>query len=59
MKEATGETNMTLVTIVAIGAVLVFATTFLPKILESIGDSWTDSTDNEITVNEFNPNQNG
>ena len=35
MKEATGETNMTLVTIVAIGAVLVFATTFLPKILEN------------------------
>ena len=32
MKEATGELNMTLVTIIAIAAVLTFVTTFLPKI---------------------------
>ena len=33
MKEATGELNMTLVTIIAIAAVLAFVTMFLPKIL--------------------------
>lgn len=43
MKEATGELNMTLVTIIAIAAVLTFVTAFLPNILDSIGSSWDDA----------------
>ena len=43
MKEATGELNMTLVTIIAIAAVLTFVTAFLPNILDSIGQSWDDA----------------
>ncbi len=43
MKEATGELNMTLVTIIAIAAVLTFVTAFLPNILDSIGGMWDDS----------------
>ena len=43
MKEATGELNMTLVTIIAIAAVLTFVTAFLPNILDSIGQRWDDA----------------
>ena len=43
MKEATGELNMTLVTIIAIAAVLAFVTFFLPNILNSVGDKWNDA----------------
>lgn len=50
MKEATGELNMTLVTIIAIAAVLAFVTMFLPDILSGIGDRWDDSKDNRIEV---------
>ena len=51
MKEATGELNMTLVTIIAIAAVLTFVTMFLPNILNGISDKWNDSTDQNIDVN--------
>lgn len=44
MKEASGELNMTLVTIIAIGAILLFATTFVPAILKNIGSSWDEKT---------------
>jgi len=40
MKEATGELNMTLVTVIAIAAILLFVTTFVPDILESIEGKW-------------------
>ena len=40
MKEASGELNMTIVTVVAIAAILTFATIFVPKILNSISDKW-------------------
>ena len=43
MKEATGELNMTLVTIIAVAAVLAFVTFFLPGILNNIGDKWDDA----------------
>ncbi len=43
MKEATGELNMTLVTIIAIAAVLAFVTFFLPQILNTVGDKWNDA----------------
>lgn len=42
MKEATGELNMTLVTIIAIAAVLTFVTMFLPDLLSSIGGKFND-----------------
>jgi len=50
MKEATGELNMTLVTIIAIAAVLTFVTMFLPDILSGIGDKWGDANNTEIDV---------
>ena len=50
MKEATGELNMTLVTIIAIAAVLGFVTFFLPGLLNSVGDKWNDTTGTECYV---------
>lgn len=43
MKEATGELNMTLVTIIAIAAVLAFVTFFLPNILDNVGGKWNEA----------------
>ena len=43
MKEATGELNMTLVTIIAIAAVLTFVVAFLPGILNTVGSKWNDA----------------
>ena len=55
MKEATGELNMTLVTIIAIAAVLAFVTMFLPDILSGIGDKWgsMENTDSNSIVNNI------
>lgn len=41
MKEATGELNMTVITVVAIAAIGVFLFAFLPKIISSIQNSWS------------------
>lgn len=46
MKEATGELNMTLVTIIAVAAILTFVTMFVPSILNSISAKW--GNDNNI-----------
>ncbi len=51
MKEATGELNMTLVTIIAIAAVLGFVTFFLPGLLNSVGNKWNDAEGSECHVN--------
>ncbi len=51
MKEATGELNMTLVTIIAIAAVLTFVVAFLPNILSGIGSKWEDANNTDINVN--------
>ena len=40
MKESTGELNMTLVTVVAVAAILIFATTFVPQILNNVQNRW-------------------
>jgi|LSQX01.1.fsa_nt_gb hypothetical protein len=40
MKEATGELNMTVITVIAIAAIGVFLWAFLPGILDSIKSSW-------------------
>ena len=42
MKEATGELNMTVVTIIAIGAIIAFFWVMWPKIQETINDQWED-----------------
>ena len=49
MKEASGELNMTLVTIIAIAAILVFVTAFVPSILNKIQNKW--GNDNDLSVN--------
>ena len=49
MKEATGELNMTLVTVIAVAAILVFVTTFVPRILENVSNRWTDAENTDNT----------
>ena len=50
MKEATGELNMTLVTIIAIAAVLLFVSLFLPQMLKTVGDRW-NASNNDTSMN--------
>ena len=45
MKEATGELNMTIITVIAIAAIGVFLWAFLPGILENIRSTWEEGTD--------------
>ena len=40
MKEATGELNMTVVTIIAIGAIIAFFWVMWPQIQETINNQW-------------------
>ncbi|HOO68298.1 MAG TPA: hypothetical protein PLC53_02925 [Bacilli bacterium] len=44
MKAATGELNLTLITIIALGAVLGFFWLLWPSIKEKITDTWDDQT---------------
>ena len=55
MKEATGELNMTVVTIIAIGAVIAFFWLMWPTIQDTIGNVWgnTTNSDNNTTYDEF------
>ena len=53
MKEATGELNMTLVTVLAVAAILAFVTLFLPRILGIRGER------NESFVSDNYSGQNG
>ena len=53
MKEATGELNMTVVTIVLIGIIAAFFAFFWPTIQESIQDTWNDNTSSQSNV-DFN-----
>jgi hypothetical protein len=46
MKEATGELNMTVVTIIAIGAIIAFFWVMWPQIKNTIGNTW-NSVSNE------------
>lgn len=51
MKEAMGELNMTVVVIVAIGAVAAFFTLVLwPQIRDSISKGWDDLEENKPVV---------
>jgi len=51
MKEATGELNMTLVVIVAVAAVMAFAVFFVPRILQSLNNSWDQQMSQTIKWN--------
>ena len=42
MKEATGELNMTVVTIIAIGAIIAFFWVMWPQIQNTINNTWND-----------------
>lgn len=57
MKEATGELNMTLVTILAVAAILTFVTLFVPSILNSIQARWGQDAD-IYDGNNINPGNN-
>ena len=51
MKEAVGETNMTLVTIMAVGAILAFALWFVPNvIIPGISNTWNDNQSNSTVI---------
>lgn len=43
MKEATGELNMTVITVIAIAAIGAFLMFFLPQIIETIQNNWNAS----------------
>ena len=45
MKEATGELNMTVVTIIAIGAIVAFFWFMWPQIQETISGQWDEISD--------------
>ena len=53
MKEATGELNMTLVTILAVAAVLAFVVLFVPTILNGVRNDWATNTDSGCTAQEI------
>jgi len=57
MKEATGELNMTVITIIMIGAILAFFWFMWGQIKGKVQDQWddaTDSTDRSYNYNETN-----
>ena len=56
MKAATGELNLTLITVIALGAILALFTTVLwPQIRDKITNTWddTNNTDIDITYNNY------
>ena len=51
MKEATGELNMTVVTIVLIGVIAAFFAIFWPTVIEpAIRDTWNDNVTSQQNV---------
>lgn len=51
MKAATGELNLTLITVVALGALLALFTTILwPQIRDKITGTWDDTNDTDIEI---------
>lgn len=50
MKEATGETNMTIITIVLIAAVLVIARPLITGITKAIEGEWENQTNVDVDV---------
>lgn len=52
MKEATGELNMTVVTIVLIGVIAAFFAFFWPTIRDSITNNWNENEDSQNQIRE-------
>ena len=52
MKEATGELNMTVVTIIAIGAIVAFFWILWPQIQSTIEDQWSNISDSDYHLNQ-------
>ena len=52
MKEATGELNMTVVTIVLIGVIAAFFAFFLPTIQETIQNTWNDNSTSQDEITD-------
>ena len=51
MKAATGELNLTLITVIALGAILALFTTVLwPQIKDKIVGTWDDTTNTDIDI---------
>lgn len=51
MKAATGELNLTLITVIALGAILALFTTVLwPQIKDKIVNTWDDTTNTDIDI---------
>lgn len=50
MKEATGELNMTVVTIVLIGVITAFFTIFWPTIRTNIQDQWNKNVNSQMNT---------
>ena len=54
MKEATGELNMTLVTVIAVAGILAFVTFFVPNIISTIGKGWGSEDDTKSVCTQYN-----
>ena len=51
MKEATGELNMTVVTIVLIGVIAAFFAIFWPNVIEPASqNSWNDNVNSQVNT---------
>ncbi len=50
MKEASGELNMTLITIVAIAALAAIMAVFWPRIKNTINNKWGNTTNSANTI---------
>ena len=50
MKEATGEMNMTVVTIIAIGAIIAFFWLMWPNIQNAINGQWGNISNNDYHI---------
>ena len=50
MKEATGELNMTVITVIAIGAVIAFFWFMWPSIRNTIARTWGNASQNTSTT---------
>ena len=54
MKEASGELNMTLITVIAIGLILGVITTVLPGMLDTIKETWGSAQEEAEKANPNN-----
>jgi len=53
MKAATGELNLTLITVIALGLLLaLFTTTLLPAIREKLTNNWDDNDNTSLSYVE-------